>query len=184
MARHRSRSRAAATRPATLMPDRQNQHNILGREPAIFGDVAIPAPREDQLPPPLLRAARPGERRYVLADGHCMSLHVMPWVPTRDRTGLRRARHHRGSAWPPRASKVRHRPATPTRTALSGAFSRLPSAHVVLEQPGVDAPQLRARGDQGRAVTAGLQRQQQPRCLKCPRRRRIRIRRSNRLIEA
>jgi integrase len=38
--------------------------------------------------------------------------------------------------------------------------SRLASAHVVLEQAGVDAPQLRARGDQGRAVTAGLQGQQ------------------------
>jgi hypothetical protein len=38
--------------------------------------------------------------------------------------------------------------------------SRLASAHVVLEQARVDAPQLRAGGDQGRAVTAGLQGQQ------------------------
>ena len=39
------------------MPDGQNQHDIFCREPAILGDVAITAAREDELPAALLRLA-------------------------------------------------------------------------------------------------------------------------------
>lgn len=38
----------------------------------------------------IVRAARPRERRYILADEHGMSLHVMPWGSWRFRYRFQR----------------------------------------------------------------------------------------------
>ncbi len=40
-----------------LMSHGKNQHDIVGRHPAIFGDVTELAPREYQFPAPILRLA-------------------------------------------------------------------------------------------------------------------------------
>jgi len=39
------------------MPDRQDQHDILGGQPTVFCDVAIPAARQYEFAPPFLRHA-------------------------------------------------------------------------------------------------------------------------------
>jgi len=54
-----------------LMPDRQNQHDVLGRQPAILRDITVLAARQDELPPAIFGC--PTQQRVVCENLKCRS---------------------------------------------------------------------------------------------------------------
>ncbi len=53
------------------MPDRQDQHDVLGRQPAIFRYVTVPAARQYELPPSTF--GHPTQQRVVRENLKCRS---------------------------------------------------------------------------------------------------------------
>jgi hypothetical protein len=54
-----------------LMPNRQNEHDVIGREPSVFRNVAMAAAREHELPSPVLCAAT--KERMVCQQLDCFT---------------------------------------------------------------------------------------------------------------
>ena len=54
-----------------LMPDRQNQRDVLGRQPAILRDVTVLAARQHELPPAIF--GHPTQQRMVRENLKCRS---------------------------------------------------------------------------------------------------------------
>jgi len=52
-----------------LMPDRQDQHDVLGRQPAILRDIAVLAARQNELAPTILRHST--QQRVIRKDLEC-----------------------------------------------------------------------------------------------------------------
>jgi hypothetical protein len=53
------------------MPNRQNEHDVIGREPSVFRNVAMAAAREHELPSPVLCAAT--KERMVCQQLECFT---------------------------------------------------------------------------------------------------------------
>ena len=51
------------------MPDREDQHDVLGRQPAILRDITVRAARQDELPPAIF--GYPTQQRVVRENLKC-----------------------------------------------------------------------------------------------------------------